>query len=99
MSARALRSIILSYLIRDLGTDTSELIFVGFFSCVCVLFKQKSLKMIENYGLGRVVITPEFTIIRTSSADNNMTILGSELAYWHLSWFIIVGFFSCVCPF
>ena len=40
--------------------------------------------MFENDGLGGVLVAPEFTIIRTSSADNNMTILGSELAYWPL---------------
>ena len=48
--------------------------------------------MVENCGLGGVVITPEFTNIRTSSAANNMIILGSELASCHLLWFNIVGF-------
>ena len=38
-----------------------------------------------------VLVAPEFTIIRTSSAVNNMIISGSELGYWALMvhyWFI-----------
>ena len=75
LSARALWSIIWSFLVQDFLHPRGPIIVI-FELCVTILSKIHQ-KYLENHDFRGVVVAPVFTVIRTSSVVNNMINLDS----------------------